>query len=262
MSPGTRRVEPELKAHEETVCADCRTHAAALDLCAANADKFGRAKSPVAQEHIRATVGIAGSEVARLRLEGDTIAVGADRDGAELNATVTVALDLRAVDADPFRRCRGGDRARTRPETRWCPLPRGWWLSEANATKRPSALLTGNSLVPPVAWVSALSTLTRSAAQRSRTKMSETAFVSLAMRLVALEVKATTRPSALMVTGLLPPPMAWAPVCGQVDPLSRAQRPVPEEDVDVRVGVAGHEVRSGTPEGDEAAFAIDDRVAE
>ena len=71
--------------------------------------------------------------------------------------------------------------------------------ADVKATKRPSALIAGERL-SPFPWFPALSTLTRSVVpvRRSWTNTSATPFVSPGTRLMAAEVKATKRPSALI----------------------------------------------------------------
>jgi len=81
---------------------------------------------------------------------------------------------------------------------------------ESNATKRPLPLISGPNDAPPRIpnpslwlsdWTPALLTLMRSVTpvSRSCTKMSRLSFVSPATRLVANELKATKRPSPLML---------------------------------------------------------------
>src|SRR5438045_4567496 len=92
---------------------------------------------------------------------------------------------------------------------------------EWNATKRPSALITG-SLLPLfvrslAAWRPELETSTRSVRplRRSRTKTSAVRFVSRGTRLVAEDSNATKRPFALRAGSVLSQPdwlqRAWAP---------------------------------------------------
>src|SRR5207249_4297465 len=71
--------------------------------------------------------------------------------------------------------------------------------SDQNATNRPSPPIAGPPLAP-FASAPALSTLMRSVVPvtRSRTKTSEASLPSSGTRLVALDVNATYRPSALM----------------------------------------------------------------
>ena len=78
------------------------------------------------------------------------------------------------------------------------------------ATKRPSALIAGNPLVS-LPSSPALETLTRSVvpACRSRTNTSKCPVVSPGTRLVAADMKAMKRPSAL-IAGLKLSPSPWA----------------------------------------------------
>src|SRR5438876_469355 len=78
--------------------------------------------------------------------------------------------------------------------------------SDPNATNRPSALIAGKTLAPS-ASIPALSTLTRSVdpVARSRTNTSEALLLSSGTRLVAFDVNATYRPSALIAGDELSP---------------------------------------------------------
>ena len=83
--------------------------------------------------------------------------------------------------------------------------------SELNATKRPSALMAGKRLCSSPSLPS-LATLTRSVVPLSRswTKTSSSKLMSPATRLLAMDVNATKRPSALMAAPLLSP-FSWVP---------------------------------------------------
>src|SRR5581483_5911036 len=97
--------------------------------------------------------------------------------------------------------------------------PHGCVSSAASAavvsktTYRPSAEMLGLKLPPLVACVPSLFTLTRSIAPvwRSLTKMSDRLLVSPGTRFVAVDAKATYRPSALTLGCVLSPPVVCVP---------------------------------------------------
>ena len=96
-------------------------------------------------------------------------------------------------------------------------------------------------------------------ATRSRTKTSPVWFSSWATSESASDSKATIRPSALIVGATLGPSPMRA-LGADTDQHRGALVPVPDEDVELLVGVAGREVRRRRREGHVAPVGADGRV--